>query len=89
MDTGLTQIFDGARYTLRWPERACSTTSERHVKEAPVLSDQILDEDAAVGFLDLIQRMLKIDPAKRITAKEATEHAFFHDCAYATSARRK
>ena len=31
--------------------------------------------------VDLLSRMLKYDPAKRITAKQALEHAFFYDMA--------
>ena len=31
--------------------------------------------------VDLLTRMLKYDPAKRITAQKALEHAFFYDMA--------
>lgn len=29
--------------------------------------------------VDLLQNMLQYDPARRVTAQEALEHAFFHD----------
>ena len=82
---GMSRFFDDTTSEVRWPEKARSKSSESHVRNTRVLSEQILEEDAKVGFLDFIQGLLTIDPAKRLTAEEATRHPFFNDCAYATS----
>lgn len=34
------------------------------------------------NFLDLLQRIFIYDPEKRITAKEALDHPFFHELAH-------
>ena len=49
------------------------------VPEAPRQPFQDLDF-VEEGFWDLVGRMTKLDPSKRITAKEARQHSWFSAC---------
>lgn len=35
--------------------------------------------EVAEGFRDIVTKMTSLDPARRITAREALEHPWFHD----------
>lgn len=62
-------------HTMRWPEGASSKQSLQRVDDLPLLHHIV--DDNCPDFLDLLRNMFTIDPAKRITAKAALQHAFF------------
>jgi len=52
-------------------------TRARHVRHRQTLKEIIRPRDAE--FCDVVQKMLAVDPAERITAPQALQHSFFSD----------
>merc|ERR1711871_1366984 len=52
-------------------------TKARHVRHRQTLKEIVRPRDAE--FYDVVKQMLRVDPADRITAKEALNHPFFSD----------
>ncbi|KAH6559449.1 hypothetical protein KP509_1Z008500 [Ceratopteris richardii] len=69
------------RGELNWPDGAVSRESVRAVRRMTRLRNLIMQHvDHSAGLLiDLLQGLLKFDPAERLTAKEALRHPFFSD----------
>lgn len=59
---------------LKWPIGA-SVESVKRVKDMKLVDDLIPPKFSQ--FIDLIRKMMIIDPTKRITAVKALEHPFF------------
>ncbi|KAL7265220.1 hypothetical protein ACSBR1_003054 [Camellia fascicularis] len=64
---------------LDWPEGASSKESMTAVGKLPCLQNLIMDHvnHSAGDMIDLLQRLLRYDPAERLTAREALRHPFF------------
>ncbi|XP_024460526.1 serine/threonine-protein kinase AFC1 isoform X3 [Populus trichocarpa] len=67
----------GAR--LDWPEGATSRESMRAVTKLPRLPNIIMQhvDHSAGDLIDLLQGLLRYDPAERLKAREALRHPFF------------
>ncbi|KAK4478587.1 hypothetical protein RD792_014073 [Penstemon davidsonii] len=67
----------GAR--LDWPEGATSRESTRAVWKLPRLQNLIMQhvDHSAGDLIDLLQGLLRYDPAERLKAREALGHPFF------------
>lgn len=62
-------------YRLPWPEKAASSSSERHVAAARPLLDQVPRAHEAFG--DFLQSTLALDPKRRPGATQGLKHRFF------------
>ncbi|CAA7397189.1 unnamed protein product [Spirodela intermedia] len=64
---------------LNWPEGAASRESIRAVGKLGRLKDLVGRNAECWGgsFTDLLRGLLKFEPAERLTAEEALDHAFF------------
>ncbi|CAH9106253.1 unnamed protein product [Cuscuta epithymum] len=75
------------RSRLNWPQGAVSRESIRSVKKLDRLQDLVLRQvessrsSLSSSLIDLLQGLLKFDPSKRLTAKEALNHPFFRNSA--------
>ncbi|OAL23752.1 hypothetical protein AYO20_10898 [Fonsecaea nubica] len=69
-------LWDG-RAAEYHPYRSFSTWSELDLS-TNADTDTDIDIDTA-AFTDLVQRMMDLDPARRITARQALEHPWFED----------
>ncbi|XP_027348994.1 serine/threonine-protein kinase AFC1 isoform X2 [Abrus precatorius] len=67
----------GAR--LSWPDSSTSRESLRAVWKLPRLPNLIMQhvDHSAGDLIDLLQGLLRYDPAERLKAKEALRHPFF------------
>ncbi|KAK9290351.1 hypothetical protein L1049_008519 [Liquidambar formosana] len=67
----------GAR--LDWPEGATSKESMRAVWKLPRLQNLVMEhvDHSAGDLIDLLQGLLRYDPAERLKAREALRHPFF------------
>ncbi|KAF5179990.1 Serine/threonine-protein kinase AFC1 [Thalictrum thalictroides] len=67
----------GAR--LDWPEGATSRESMRAVWKLPRLQNLVMQhvDHSAGDLIDLLQGLLRYDPAERLKAREALRHPFF------------
>ena len=63
-----------SRWPCRWPEAASSRHS-RHTVERFLPLERLFPNEPLL--VDLLRRMLAIDPAARITAADALRHEFF------------
>lgn len=64
---------------LNYPASDTTPQSQKYVKSLKSLKSTILPRTRTnLAFLDLVQKMLTYDPNKRITAREALRHRFFH-----------
>ncbi|TVU29423.1 hypothetical protein EJB05_20988 [Eragrostis curvula] len=63
---------------LNWPEGCTSRESMKSVMKLPRLQNLIMEnvDHSAGDFIDLLQGLLKYDPASRLTAEEALRHPF-------------
>ncbi|KAJ6330466.1 hypothetical protein OIU76_009133 [Salix suchowensis] len=64
---------------LDWPEGATSRESMRAVTKLPRLPNIIMQhvDHSAGDLIDLLQGLLRYDPAERLKAREALRHPFF------------
>ncbi|KAI4316166.1 hypothetical protein L6164_024172 [Bauhinia variegata] len=64
---------------LNWPEGAISRESIRAVKKLDCLKDLVSRrvEHSSSAFTDLLHGLMKYDPTKRLTARQALDHPFF------------
>ncbi|CAN6238528.1 unnamed protein product [Urochloa humidicola] len=64
---------------LNWPEGCTSRESMKAVMKLPKLQNLVMQnvDQSAGDFIDLLQGLLKYDPANRLTAQEALKHPFF------------
>ncbi|PIN15058.1 LAMMER dual specificity kinase [Handroanthus impetiginosus] len=64
---------------LDWPEGAASRESMRAVWKLPRLQNLIMQhvDHSAGDLIDLLQGLLRYDPAERLKAREALAHPFF------------
>ncbi|RHY45818.1 hypothetical protein DYB30_001145 [Aphanomyces astaci] len=66
---------------LCWPQGAATRESVDHVRKMKSLEEIIDgggdDDDGAHELLDLLTRMLAMDPTERVTAADALQHPFF------------
>ncbi|KAF5953797.1 hypothetical protein HYC85_006653 [Camellia sinensis] len=64
---------------LDWPEGASSKESMRAVWKLPRLQNLIMEhvDHSAGDIIDLLQGLLRYDPAERLKAREALGHPFF------------
>lgn len=60
---------------IKWPENASSQQSFNHVRESRPLRQLVLAQHAPL--VSLVQKMLKPQPADRLSASEVLKHAFF------------
>ncbi|XP_019187257.1 PREDICTED: serine/threonine-protein kinase AFC1 [Ipomoea nil] len=67
----------GAR--LDWPEGAASSDSMRAVWKLPRLQNLIMQhvDHSAGDLIDLLQGLMRYEPAERLKAREALRHPFF------------
>ncbi|XP_062222870.1 serine/threonine-protein kinase AFC2-like isoform X1 [Phragmites australis] len=63
---------------LNWPEGCTSRESMKAVMKLPRLQNLVMQnvDQSAGDFIDLLQGLLKYDPASRLTAQEALAHPF-------------
>lgn len=63
---------------LNWPEGCASRESMKAVMKLPRLRNLVMQhaDDSAGDFADLLQGLLRYNPADRLTAKEALRHPF-------------
>uniref|UniRef100_A0ACD5ZW65 Uncharacterized protein n=1 Tax=Avena sativa TaxID=4498 RepID=A0ACD5ZW65_AVESA len=63
---------------LNWPEGCTSRESMKAVMKLPSLQNLVMQnvDHSAGDFIDLLQRLLRHDPASRLTAHEALKHPF-------------
>ncbi|KAB1204478.1 Serine/threonine-protein kinase AFC3 [Morella rubra] len=66
---------------LNWPEGAVSRESIRAVNKLDCLKDLVSQHAGSTrsSLTDLLQGLLKYDPAERLTARQALNHPFFKD----------
>jgi serine/threonine protein kinase len=57
--------------SLLWDDRHAEYLPYKNFSEWPEVQDQV--------FIDLILKMMNLDSARRITAREALEHPWFRD----------
>ncbi|XP_058111180.1 serine/threonine-protein kinase AFC3 isoform X2 [Magnolia sinica] len=64
---------------LNWPEGAVSRESIRAVKKLDRLKDLVFRhvECSRASLSDLLHGLLRFDPSKRLTARQALDHPFF------------
>ncbi|KAL8263234.1 hypothetical protein R6Q59_024583 [Mikania micrantha] len=64
---------------LDWPEGAASRESMRAVWKLPRLQNLVMQhvDHSAGALIDLLQGLLRFDPAERLKAREALRHPFF------------
>ncbi|XP_020245739.1 serine/threonine-protein kinase AFC2 isoform X2 [Asparagus officinalis] len=67
------------RTRLNWPEGATSRESMKAVQKLPRLQNLVMQhvDHSAGDLIDLLQGLLKYDPANRLEAHEALRHPFF------------
>ncbi|ORY98791.1 kinase-like domain-containing protein [Syncephalastrum racemosum] len=65
---------------LNYPNSMTTVQSQKYVNDMRPLKNMIpvSKSPAHAAFVDLLQQMLTYDPAKRITARDALRHSFFH-----------
>ena len=63
---------------LNWPEGCASRESMKAVMKLPRLQNLVMQnvDHSAGDFIDLLQGLLRYDPASRLTAQEALKHPF-------------
>ena len=65
------------QWSLNWPEGASSQSSRDFVDTQLPLSQQVQQRASDLKLSDLVAALCKIDPAERLTAKQAMRHDFF------------
>ena len=80
-----TKFFDARTRKLDWPAGASSKRSVKAVSKVAPLAEQLgrlADASLAAGagaLVDLVARLLRYDPAQRLSAREALAHPFFRE----------
>ena len=80
-----TKFFDARTGRLDWPAGASSKRSVKAVAKVAPLAEQLerlADVSMASGagaLVDLVARMLRYNPAERLSAREALAHPFFRE----------
>jgi len=75
------RYFEERRDVLRWPSGAKNDDSVQYVRRTEAISDVIPRKHDS--FYDLIKEMLRADPDRRCTAKEAMKMPYFTEAAAA------
>jgi hypothetical protein len=75
------RYFEERRDVLRWPSGAKNDDSVQYVRRTEAISDVIPRKHDS--FYDLIKEMLRADPDRRCTAKEAMKMPYFTQAAAA------
>ena len=67
------------RGRLDWPDGAASRDSLKAVLKLPRLQNLIMQhvDHSAGELINMVQGLLRFDPAERLTAREALRHPFF------------
>jgi serine/threonine protein kinase len=77
------RYFEERRDVLRWPSGAKNDDSVQYVRRTEAISDVIPRKHDS--FYDLIKEMLRADPDRRCTAKEAMKMPYFTEAAAAAA----
>jgi len=73
----LTKSHHSGQWRLPWPERAFSSSSERHVATQRPLPEQVPQQHEA--FADFLCHLLALSPSRRPSASEALRHRFLKE----------
>jgi len=73
----LTQDATSGCWRLPWPDRAASSSSERHVCSQRPLREQVLWQHAP--FANFLCELLTLNPSRRSSAAKALQHPFFEE----------
>jgi len=73
----LTQDPGGDQWRLHWPDKASSTTSERHVRQQRQLPNLVQEQHRSLA--DFVASLLILEPKRRPSAKAALVHPFLFE----------